>query len=523
MWKILSKKYVSFKLKCTFYGFYMVKIGLFLSIILLIYSCESKNKQTVYVSLESKFYPERLNPAQIGRFSEDNVYSQIYETLLKIDDDQKTLLPNLARKWHFSDNKRKVEILLQKNVLFHDNTKFSAYSVKKSYKWLISENPSSSLLSMIDSIEVRDSLTLHIHLKYPYAPFFYILTSPFGLVILSEKAIQKFGRDIEFHPVGTGPFYLKEWEIRKKIQLNSFDNYWGGIKKNRSLIFKSYSEKYSNVNALRDGKVDLTFPVSGSVSNRLKWTGLIEYKVSQSLNLIYLGFNMNKPPFKDIRVRNAISHAIHKDKLGYYNAGGNAIIAKGPIPPDLINYNNFVQTEYDISKAKTLLKEAGFEKGMFANFFFPSVTATRLVLSEFIKTELAKIGITLNITLYDSWEKFLNEVQNKNSQMFIDSWGDELAGDVGNILYSLFSSKSTNNLTQYRNSTVDRLLDKSREEFDYYRRQQIYREIVKEILDDTPAVFLYHMKQHYAYNKHRIKYLPVNPYGIIQFHRIIMN
>ncbi len=107
--------------------------------------------------------------------------------------------------------------------------------------------------------------------------------------------------------------------------------------------------------------------------------------------------------------------------------------------------------------------------------------------------------------------------------MFFDVWGNELVGDPENLLYSLFHSKSQNNLTQYSNQIVDSLLYMARLEYDYNNRQQIYKAIVKEVLNDTPALFLYHVKQHYAYNKHRIKYLPVNPYGIIEFHRIVLN
>ncbi len=500
-----------------------MKTILYISIFLVFCSCEIENKKTVHVSLKSKFYPERLNPAQIGRFSEDNVYSQIYETLLIIDDDQKTLLPNLARKWHFSDNKTKVEILLQKDVLFHDNTKFSAYSVKKSYKWLISENPSSSLLRMIDSIEVRDSLTLHIHLKYPYAPFLYNLASPFGLNIISENAIEKYKDDLEFHPVGSGPYYLEEWEKLNIIKLRSFEKYWNQTGVVNSIVFKSYSKKYGSENALRDEQADLTFPVIGSVTDRLKLTGLIDYKVNPSLNIIYLGFNNNQSPFKDKNARIAVSKAIHVKKIINYLVSGNAIMADGPIPPHKIEYGKLKQNEYSIMNAKKILQNAGYKNGLQIKFYFPEISTSRFTIVEFIKMELKKIGIILDVILFDNWGEFLTAAKSDSSQMFFDVWGNELVGDAENLLYSLFHSKSQNNLTQYSNLIVDSLLYAARFEYDYNNRQHIYKAIVKEVLNDTPALFLYHVKQHYAYNKHRIKYLPVNPYGIIEFHRIVLN
>ncbi len=501
----------------------MVKTILYISVFLVFCSCENRIKEFVSVSIKNIFFPERLNPAQITKFSEHIIYSQIYETLLQIDKDKNTLQSNLATEWNFSENKLLLRLQLRANVYFHDNSKFSAHSVKKSYEWLISENPSSQLLNMIDFIEVFDSLSVNIHLKYPYSSFLYNLASPFGLNIISENAIDKYKEGLVFHPVGTGPYYLDKWEKSKIIKLRSFEKYWKETGEVNRVVFKSYPKKYGSENALRDEEADLTFPVIGAVTDRLKLTGLIDYKVNPSSNIIYLGFNNARPPFNNVRVREAVKKSININRLVHYAVSGNAIVARGPLPPNVLNYNKFIENEYNLSEAKSLLKQAGYENGLKIRFFFPKAGFTRQTILEFIKTELAKIGITLNVTLFDTWEDFLNGVNSENSQMFIDTWGNDVLGDAENILYSLFSSKSYNNLTLYSNQAVDNLLNKARKEYNYNHRQQIYREIVKEILDDTPAVFLYHMKQHYAYNKHRIKYLPVNTYGIIQFHRIIMN
>ena len=96
-------------------------------------------------------------------------------------------------------------------------------------------------------------------------------------------------------------------------------------------------------------------------------------------------------------------------------------------------------------------------------------------------------------------------------------------GDPENFLYSLFYSTSESNYFHYRNPEVDHWLDEAAKEPIREERNKLYQKIVNTILDDTPAVFLYHTRPHFAYNKEKIKYLPVNPYGIIQFNRIILN
>ncbi len=99
----------------------------------------------------------------------------------------------------------------------------------------------------------------------------------------------------------------------------------------------------------------------------------------------------------------------------------------------------------------------------------------------------------------------------------------EIIGDAENFLYSLFHSDSEYNTLQYKNIQVDKWLNEARIESDRQKRDQLYKQIVKAILNDTPAVFLYHVKPHFAFNREKIKSIAVNPYGIIQFNRIILN
>ena len=110
-----------------------------------------------------------------------------------------------------------------------------------------------------------------------------------------------------------------------------------------------------------------------------------------------------------------------------------------------------------------------------------------------------------------------------SAQMFISGWRSEVLGDAENFLYSLFHSGSKHNILHYENNKIDERLEDARREPSNQERQKLYREIMKTILNDTPAVFLYHVKPHFAYNREKIKSLPVNPYGIIQYHRVVLN
>ncbi|MCD4691621.1 MAG: hypothetical protein K8R79_01810, partial [Calditrichales bacterium] len=169
------------------------------------------------------------------------------------------------------------------------------------------------------------------------------------------------------------------------------------------------------------------------------------------------------------------------------------------------------------------LKEAGYSNGMQLNFYFPKAGFLRQTIVELIKTNLSKIGITLNVKISDSWDAHNTNIKSDSSQIFIYGGKSEIIGDAHNFLYSLYYSESEYNYLQYKNIHVDKWLNQARIESDRQKRDQLYKQIVKAILNDTPAVFLYHVKPHFAFNREKIKSIAVNPYGIIQFNRIILN
>ncbi len=140
-----------------------------------------------------------------------------------------------------------------------------------------------------------------------------------------------------------------------------------------------------------------------------------------------------------------------------------------------------------------------------------------------IKHYLNKINVTLNYVTFSSWNTFNEACKSDSSQLFLTVWNSDVLGDPENFLYSLFYSRSQYNFMNYENEQVDRWLDSVRREPDREIRREIYTRIVGQIIDDTPAVFLYHVIPVFAYNRQRIRQLPVTPYGIIQFHRVLLN
>jgi peptide/nickel transport system substrate-binding protein len=501
----------------------MIRLNLILTFSLIyLVSCNIFNENKIVVQAIEHF-PRGLDPAQHFGVDETQIYSQIYETLLSIDEDYQTVTPNLAERWETSTDNQIYTFYLRPNVLFHDGSVLTSQAIKRSIEWQVENNSSSPLFNVIDTVCIVDKLTISFKLKYPCSSFLYTLASPISIVIISPKALQQFGSDIAFHPVGTGPFYLTKWKDKDEIQLTAFEDYRQGKKGIDQIIFRYYADRFQREESIHKDNVDILFMVSGFSIDRLKWLGTIDYFVQPPVSLFFIGFNNNTAPFKDIRVRKAVLKAINLPELVLNVNRGNAVVAKGPLPDIFFDYKNIRQEEYNIQEAKRLLKEAGYGGGMQLNFYFPKAGFLRQTIVELIKTNLAKIGITLNVKISDSWDAHNTNIKSDSSQIFIYGGKSEIIGDAQNFLYSLYYSESEYNYLQYKNIHVDKWLNEARIESDRQKRDKLYKQIVKAILNDTPAVFLYHVKPHFAFNREKIKSIAVNPYGIIQFNRIILN
>ncbi|MEJ2538141.1 MAG: ABC transporter substrate-binding protein, partial [Calditrichia bacterium] len=287
--------------------------------------------------------------------------------------------------------------------------------------------------------------------------------------------------------------------------------------------FKFFNNDSEREKSILQNKADILYAISGFAIDRLKWLGKIEYEVIPTFSTLYIGFNLDNKILGKKEIRKAILNSINIPSLVLNILRGNSIIAKGPLPPSLFYYNEIAQDPYNLEEAKQLLKNSDAKGNLKLNLFYPKEAIVRQTILEFIKANLAKVGITLEIIPFNTWKEHNLACQSDSAQLFIGAWGSDVLGDPENFLYSLFYSTSEFNYFHYHNAKVDRWLEEAAQEPIREKRDILYQKIVRTILDDTPAVFLYHVKPHFAYNKEKIKYLPVNPYGIIQFNQIILN
>ena len=486
------------------------------------FSCDlfdGKNRVVEYV----ESLPGNLDPALSDNVYSANIYSNIYESLVQLDTDGFTIRPGLARNWRVENNLTRYVFNLEPGRFFHDGSPVNADAVVYSFLRQIRLNKSAPLFNIIQNVESIDSLQIAINLEYPYTQFLYSLTSPVGLKVISKKALQKSGDSIIKEPLGSGPFYLSEWKTDSHITLKKYPHFPKFPGDVEILIFKQYADYSELVKNFKWNEFDVFYSIPGFYIDRLKWLGRIEYKIGAPSTVVFLGFNCSAEPLNDIGVRKAILNSINRTKLVNHILRGNSVVAQGPLP-SVFAFAKEQSAKYLYDPEPEDLRTIGLLKeNLNLKLFFVSRFMTRTTILEALEKEFQKIGIKLEMIPFESYAALNQACRGDSAQLFLNNWQADVLGDPENFLYSLFYSSSDYNFFQYMNPRVDRWLDSARVEPAWEKRQILYQKIVEQVIDDTPAVFLYYTIPVYAYNKQKIKSLPVNPYGIINYQQVLLN
>jgi glutathione transport system substrate-binding protein len=257
----------------------------------------------------------------------------------------------------------------------------------------------SSLMKPVKEFQIIDDYTVKFILKEPFGAFVNAIAHP-GTLMISPKAIKEYGDDISKHPVGTGPFIFDKWVSGSYVRIKKNPNYWKGEVKVDSITFKPVPENGSRLAMLRAGQAQYIYPMPAELKKVAQRDKKIDIIEMPSIIERYLIMNTQYKPLSDVRVRQAINYALDKNAIIHIAWGGAATASDSIIPPNLQFYKKQSVWPYDIEKAKSLMREAGYEKGFKVVFITPNVSA-RLRAVEMAQQQLSKIGIKGEIQSMD--------------------------------------------------------------------------------------------------------------------------
>lgn len=455
---------------------------------------EGKKDITIVYNSE----PSSMDPHDTNDTIAYSLQKLMLEGLFSFDKDMK-VIPVLAESYTANDTATEFTIKLKTGIKFHDGTDFNAEAVKVNLDRLADQTQKlkrNSLFSMIEKNEVVDASTIKVTLKNPFGAFINTLAHPAGMII-SPKALAEYGKEVSKHPVGTGAYVFKEWTPGTKFMAVKNAEYWGTEPQYNSISFKTVKEDGSRVAMLQTGEADFIYPVPSMQIETLQNDKNVKILKNESIIVRYISMNVNKKPFDDVRVRQALNYALDKNAFSQVVFNGHTTPLNSVIAPNTQFYAEQKAYDYNIEKAKQLLTEAGYPNG-FSTKIWSNNSSASVKADEFIQQQLAKVGITVEVVPMEAAtlsEKVYNAPAGSGGEveLYYGGWSPS-TGDADWGIRPLLATESappaSYNTAYYSNPEVDQLIQDALHTSDPAARAEAYAKIQEIIWNDAPWVFL---------------------------------
>lgn len=312
--------------------------------------------------------------------------------------------PDLAESWDSSADGKVWTFHLRKGVPFHGGygeltAEDVVYSLERA------KNPESSAFASdyaaFEKIEALDPLTVRITLSQPVPGFLGLVANYHGGNIVSKKAAEELGDGFKTHPIGTGPFQFDAAVTQQYVHLTAFPDYFRGAPKIGDIQYQFIPSDSSRDLAFQSGELDLSYGKREQrwVDQAKTWDGArVDVFLPGEYRTVFL--NMTHPPLDDLKVRQAIAHAINVDQIVQFVGADVGPKGCSVVPSGYLGEDCSWTYSYDPALAKKLLAEAGHPDGIKLTAVVSS-TATQQPIMEIIQAQLAEVGIDMEMNVVD--------------------------------------------------------------------------------------------------------------------------
>ncbi|MEO8935893.1 MAG: ABC transporter substrate-binding protein [Burkholderiaceae bacterium] len=441
--------------------------------------------------------------------------THIFEPLTLTDRNGR-LIPGLAVSWKAVDPLT-WEFKLRSGVKFHDGSELTAddvvFSIERPKKLQGSPASFASFVRPITEVTAVDKGTVRIRTAVPHVLVPYDLNS---IMIVSKKATMAAGSSADFDSgksaIGTGPFKLVSFKRGDRVELARNEAWWGAKPAWDKVTFRMVSNDAARIASLLSGDVDAIenvptadvariasdkrFTVARQTSWRTIFWHMDQYRDVTPYATDKNGKPLAKNPFKDPRVRLAVSKAINRDAIVSRVMEGLAVPASNLVSPGIFGYNAAIKVEaYDPGGAKRLLAEAGYPGGFMLTLHAPNnryVNDARI--AETVAALLSRVGIVTKVET-QPWASYLPHARGAEYTMALVGWGSSLGDNtIKNHLATFDEKKGYGawNFGRSSNPEVDRMLDHDFTLFDDKEREESARSIAALALKDNAVIPMHH-------------------------------
>jgi dipeptide transport system substrate-binding protein len=476
-------------------------------------------KTLVYCSEGS---PEGFTPALYTAGTTFDASSrQIYNRLVEFEHGTTNIRPGLAESWTVSDDGLEYTFKLRQDVAFHTTDWFTpsrpfnaddvVFSFERQWK---ADHPfhgvsggtyeyfnSMELHELLKSIEKVDDHTVKFVLKEPDAPFIANMGMDFASISSAEYADQMMAagtpEQVDLQPVGTGPFQFVAYQKDAVIRYQAHADYWEGKAPLDNLVFAITPDASVRWQKLQAGECHVMPYPNPADLEAMKNHPDVEVLEQEGLNVGYLAFNAQKPPFDNVRVRQALNMAVNKEAIIEAVFQGAGTVAKNPIPPTIWSYNDAVEDyPYDPDQAKKILEEEGvtdLQTDLWAMPVQRPYNPNARRMAELVQADWANVGVSAEIVSFE-WGEYLKRSLAGEHQTLLLGWtGDN--GDPDNFLYVLLScdaAKDGANRARWCHEPFDELLIQAKRTADQAERTRLYEQAQVIFKEQAPWVTIAH-------------------------------
>ncbi len=429
--------------------------------------------------------PHRVTDAAAMRLIENG-----YGTLMRYTATYGEVEPYLAKLVHISEDERTYTFALREEVRFHGGRPMTAGDVGYSLDRIVAEGARAEQFRAITAWEAPDPHTLVVTLDEPLAPFLTYLAYPMNAIV-DREVVEANNGSLERVMAGTGPFKLREWRRDRHLILDRHPAYHiEGLPRLDQVIFRPIPDETARTTALRNGEIDLMLDVPEKDRSILERTPHVRIADVPGTFWEYIGLNVARPPFDDVRVRQAVAWAVDREMINRIVKFGRAVTADGDfVPPNHWAYTGQrVYPEARLDKARERLAAAGYPDGFRTVMRVGSAFPYQVAAAQIVKQQLLAVDIDVEIISQESGV-FFEALGQGDFEMTLVGWLGFV--DPDEWFYNIFHSAGPWNQQHYSHAEVDALLERGRRVTDRDERRAIYGEAQRRILEEAPVVLLY--------------------------------
>lgn len=445
-----------------------------------------------------------MDPMNFRHRQTETILRNVFDALVTRTPDME-IVPELAESWEQVDETTWL-FHLRRGVTFHDGSPFTAEDAAYSINRTVKEgamggqtSPRQGLLGSVIGAEALDEYTLKIETDGPWPALLSFL--PFHLMVPAET-----GDAMIETPIGTGPFRFVEWQRGQRVVLERYDDYYGGSPEIppvgpaqvERVIFQALPEPATRLAALRAGEIDIMTDVPVDQMGAIEADPNLELLSVNGTRSFFMEMNVNKAPFDDVRVRQAINHAV--DVQAIVDGVLNGLATRTPtiLSPQAFAFDASLEPyAYDPDRARALLEEAGLGGGFTMTI---DTMPDNRAAAEVIAFYLQQIGIQAQIQSWGDYGAMIDAIQRGERDAWVDSWGNATL-DPSDIAEPKLQTGGRGNYSGYSNPRVDELLTLAARTIDQAAREAAYQEMQAIIHQDAPMLFGWVAQDLYAVSR----------------------